>query len=350
MASSAQVNTFYCAIDGFLIDAIISESHELDNEVTEYPVESGADITDNVRPKPLVVTMECLVTNTPIGAMAGVRKKAGQIGEVITSTGAGSDVTDHTPTGDCYQHLKQIRDNREPVKIVTTLETYDNMVLRSLSIPRATGRGDELRFTAEFQKVQIVSNTRSTRVAIPAAKGDHTVSAKPKPTGTGTPVKQTFVNALSMIKPDSEIGPKGSGMGYASQHTLFWYDVFIGGWRAGLVYKKDLQGYAAYKLAPFSVVYGDFSKNPSDQYWKAEIEDARSPFGNTFDPYDQIYDVGAPTSYNGGVVYTKGRRGGGIAMTTSVPIVAILGDEDIQEGVFDPSGKYIPLVLARDLQ
>lgn len=338
MASSSQVNTFYCSIDGFLIDAIISENHELDNEVTEYPVESGADITDNVRPKPLVVTMECLITNTPIGAMAGIRKKDGQIGEVITSTGAGSDVSDHTPTDDCYQHLKQIRDKREPVKIVTTLETYDNMVLRSLSIPRATGRGDELRFTAEFQQVQIVSNTRSTRTAIPTAKGNRTVSSKPKPTGNGTqPVKQLFVNALTMIKPDSEL-PSG---GYASLHTLWWYDYSIKGWRDGLVYDKKLGGYVAYKHAPFSVTTAEFAKHDSDTYWENEIEDATTPFGNVFDPFDQIYDAGG--SYvPGSLIHTQGRRGGGIANLTSVPIIAVIGNEETQQGVFAPSTTELP--------
>lgn len=337
MASSSQVNTFFCSIDGFLVDAIISENHELDNEVTEYPVESGADITDNVRPKPLVVTMECLISNTPIGTMAAARQKSGQIGEVITSTGAGSDVTDHTPTDDCYQHLKQIRDKREPVKIVTTLETYDNMVLRSLSIPRETGRGDELRFTAEFQQVQIVSNTRSTRVAIPTAKGSRTVSSKPKPAGTGAqPVKQLFVNGLIMIKPDSEL-PSG---GYASLHTFWWYDYEIKGWRDGLVYHKELGGYVANELAPFSVKFDDFRKNPSNAYWADQIEDARDdPFGSRFDPYCSRYDAGgAPT---GSIAHPQeGRRGGGVARVTPVPIVAVYDSTGAPE--IAPSSTELP--------
>lgn len=139
-------------IDEFLMDVSLNEGHEFESEVTEFPVESGSNIVDNVRPKPITVTMECLVSNTPIGFLATTRG---------TGSGSPSD-----PVDDAYEHLLKIRERREPVTIRTSLRTFENMVLKSLSIPRSSGRGDELRFTATFQQIQVVTNKRVRRVAV----------------------------------------------------------------------------------------------------------------------------------------------------------------------------------------
>ena len=61
-------------IDDFLIDCSISENHTFDSDVTDYPVESGSNISDNIRPLPLVVEIEGVVSNTPIGLIADNRR------------------------------------------------------------------------------------------------------------------------------------------------------------------------------------------------------------------------------------------------------------------------------------
>jgi hypothetical protein len=48
------------------IDVSVSESHSLSAEVSEHPVESGTDVTDNIRPTPRTIRVEGLVTNYPI--------------------------------------------------------------------------------------------------------------------------------------------------------------------------------------------------------------------------------------------------------------------------------------------
>ena len=53
-------------IKGFPIDAAITEEHTYDSEVTSYPVESGSDITDNVRTLPIEITIEGLVSDNPL--------------------------------------------------------------------------------------------------------------------------------------------------------------------------------------------------------------------------------------------------------------------------------------------
>lgn len=166
-------------IANYLIDCSLNEEHAFESEVTDYPVESGSNITDNVRPKPIVVTMECLVSNTPIGFLAEARHP--------NREGA---TNPSEPADDCYELLQKIRDDRQPVSIRTSLRTFDNMVLKSLSVPRAPNRGDALRFTATFQQIQIVTNKRTRRVAVPGGgkkvdKGQQPIAIKDLP---GIPV------------------------------------------------------------------------------------------------------------------------------------------------------------------
>ncbi len=160
----------YAMIDDYLIDCLLSDEHEYEAEVTEYPVESGATITDNIRPKPLTITMECLISNTPIGPLATIRDPLSNVAGTfqLPSYHTGQDPnareTAQPPVSDAYNRMLEIRDKREPVTIRTSLGTFSNMAMKSLSIPRASGRGDDLQFTASFQQIKIVRRKRSVVV------------------------------------------------------------------------------------------------------------------------------------------------------------------------------------------
>ena len=146
-------------IGTYIIDAALTEEHNFDSDVTEYPVEQGGDVTDNIRPKPITVTIEGIVSDTPIGKMVDIRVNQGDNGQL-----------DFTPSADALAALTAIRDARLPVPIVTSLKAYDNMAMTSLKIPRDAATGAALRFTAEFQQIIFVTNNRTTvRVATPAA-------------------------------------------------------------------------------------------------------------------------------------------------------------------------------------
>jgi hypothetical protein len=162
-------------INGFLIDATVSETHEFSSEVTEHPVENGADVTDNVRARPIRITMDCVVSDTPIGFVRDVR------GE------------NALPSDDAYALLIDLRDSREPVDIETSLRTFENMVLESLSIPRSPQNGDALRFTASFVQIQLVTNARTTvRTAAPRGQKARNLGNKPVVTQpTPSPTVQT---------------------------------------------------------------------------------------------------------------------------------------------------------------
>lgn len=186
------------SINGFFLDCLLSDSHVFDADVTEFPVESGATITDNIRNKPLVITMECLVSNAPLGQLVQLR-----------------DHPDES-TDAAYDMLQKIRKDRQLVSISTSLRTFDNMALQGLTIPRESGRGDELKFTAIFKQVELVTHKREKRVAIVGASG-----------GGAAP---DFLDKLT--KTISVDTSKGYIYAYLIDNT--WFDEDIGGWRLGL--------------------------------------------------------------------------------------------------------------------
>lgn len=201
------------AIDDYLIDCSLSEQHSFESDVTEYPVESGGNITDNIRPLPITVEMECIVSNTPLGQLVGVRNM------VQSDDGLFSP----WPAEEAYQLLLTIREQRKPVTIRTSLQTFENMALKSLSIPRASGRGDELRFTASFVQITAVENKRSIRVSVPIGNKNKNASKTPTPSKE----RQYLIDMV--------------------HHT--WWDPDIGRWRKGVVFARWQQK-EGYFLSP----------------------------------------------------------------------------------------------------
>lgn len=137
-------------IGSYTIDASIREVHTFESDVTEFPVEQGSPIADNIRPKPITVQIEGIVSNTPLPPISAGRS-------IVTD-----ETDDSLPSVSALAALLAIRDAREPVTISTAVKSYDNMVLQSLEVPRDGTTGDALRFSATFVQVTIVTTTRAT--------------------------------------------------------------------------------------------------------------------------------------------------------------------------------------------
>lgn len=156
-------------INGYPIDATMSEDHAFDSEVTSHPVEEGADVTDHVREIPIVVVLECVVSNTPFGGIVFERDP------------------NELPSSEAYARMLAIRDKREPVTIETSLSVFHDMVLRRLSVPRTSRTGDALRFRATFQQIQLVRTERTfVIVEVPRAKKKVNRGHKPSPEAPGS--------------------------------------------------------------------------------------------------------------------------------------------------------------------
>jgi hypothetical protein len=169
-------------IDSLVVDCTISESHEASVTVTKHPVEDGAKITDHARPEPVTLTIEGMVSNTPIAS-------------VFTTGGAIYSAGAQGPVQSAYKMLIDLHDNPRLIDIVTKLRTYHNMILTSLKIPRDAKTGDVIRFSANFQEIRTVQTQIITVVsAIPG--GAKQVQAAKKPIDSTTPKVDTRTTAV----------------------------------------------------------------------------------------------------------------------------------------------------------
>lgn len=171
------------SIDGFPIDATISETHSLSSSVTEYPVESGANLTDHIRALPIEVTMEAIVSDTPLMRMKPLRdsgRTAPQRAAVASSQALTPQLVQTAsalkpdvakPSQAALDHLVKMHAACKPVHIVTSLKTYENMAVTSIEIPRSKDQTGGLWFTVQFRQVQIVENTRVRRTDVPRGQG-----------------------------------------------------------------------------------------------------------------------------------------------------------------------------------
>lgn len=149
-------------IDGYPIDVALTEEHSFPSEATMLPTESGADLTDHIRSLPEEISLECVVSDTPIGEIEFDETRSPQ----------GVDIP--VPSADAYQHLLAIRDARPKrlVVVETSLGVFSDMALIDLTVPRNKDTGAGLFFSATFRRVRIITNKRTrVRVATRLANG-----------------------------------------------------------------------------------------------------------------------------------------------------------------------------------
>lgn len=143
-------------IDGLEIDATVHEVHGVKAKATRHPVESGSDVTDHVQLMPDEIQIEGVITDTPLIGIADLL-----LGQVDLAT-----LTGQRASG-AWDLLEQTVKARQPIKVVTTLKTYDNVILEDLSAPRDAENGNAIHFTVRGVVIRIVS---SQNVGLPIPK------------------------------------------------------------------------------------------------------------------------------------------------------------------------------------
>lgn len=123
-------------------DAVVSEEHTAESELTDHVVESGEAISDHKRPKPRAINLEAHVTNTPLdfppssgfqarAISAQVRKGVGDAkANVVVFSEEFDRITDVEST------LDRLRKEAIDLTVETRVRTYENVQLVSYSIPR----------------------------------------------------------------------------------------------------------------------------------------------------------------------------------------------------------------------
>ncbi len=180
MASITLFHTPHLASIGALtLDASVHESHSKRVEITDHQVESGADVNDHARTKPDMVTIEGIVSDTPISRDRTIQIDA----EYGTGGGDGtvdSDEDDGTVTESsgfgrpgvsaaAFERLMNYADTHELLTVVTARRVYTSMLVESVEVPGEVTIGDAFRFTCTLKKyvqvaTKVTSNVRARNV------------------------------------------------------------------------------------------------------------------------------------------------------------------------------------------
>ncbi len=173
-------NTFV-RIGRYVLDVAISEQHKYEAEVTDFPVESGGSISDHIRPKPFTLTIEGVVTDTPLDTNAANKpvafaNSAGGVEDTIGHIPASSshlpapgsvkpgvkpqEVVKFLRSEEALEYLTSIWKSGETVPVSSSLGTFNDMALEALDVPRNKDTTGCLKFTATFKQIQKVTNAR----------------------------------------------------------------------------------------------------------------------------------------------------------------------------------------------
>lgn len=175
-----------------MFDIDEQETHDLQNVITEHPVETGIDISDNVRPQLRRFTVEGFVTDSPLFTNPGIVDSSSfvsvelqipayplQISEAALIEAGVSAIgsaifgkpkthatllkldrsTDSASRKKAvYDALDDARINARVCQVFTKLFTYKNMVIEQITVTRAPDDGNGATFTVTLKEIQFVSS------------------------------------------------------------------------------------------------------------------------------------------------------------------------------------------------
>lgn len=138
-------------IAGFFFDGFISTQHQLSATVTSHPVQDGAQISDHIYVDPSRITMEIKMSDSNKGSAVKNGVQDQFFGLAYTrSVGA-------------WNVLKQLMRQRIMFQVHTRLDTYQNMVITSLSSRDTLDNLYGLSATVEMEEV-LIANVKTVKV------------------------------------------------------------------------------------------------------------------------------------------------------------------------------------------
>lgn len=140
-------------IGGIVVQVTIDEEYEDELEITENPVQVGANLTDHSFKRPMEAVLRCGWSNSSLGALAGA----------VAGLFSGGAVVASDYVGGVYAKLLQLQESRQPLAVSTSLRNYGNMLIRSLRVRRDQETSQVLMVEASLKHV-ILADTSSSQL------------------------------------------------------------------------------------------------------------------------------------------------------------------------------------------
>src|SRR6267143_513293 len=167
-------------LDVITVDATIQETHALEADITEHPVEQGPNITDHIRPKLKRYTIDGIISNTPIGPTGelsdALHTGALALGVTLPNFPTSYDVDLARSAGATtrakasFEKLIALLDAGQVITIHTPLRDYPSMALESVNVvrdPKTSSGG--IRIQVICKEVRTVAALKTVTSALPAA-------------------------------------------------------------------------------------------------------------------------------------------------------------------------------------
>lgn len=128
------------------LEATVTETHRSEVDITQHPIEVGADLTDHVRPLADGLEIVGIISNTPLSEFAG------------RPSVSGGDPNRRAESA--FAELKRAHKSGTLCSITTTLATYENMALRSLEVGRDAVRGNIAELQMSWTELQFAETLK----------------------------------------------------------------------------------------------------------------------------------------------------------------------------------------------
>jgi len=197
-------------LDVITVDATMNETHSMEAEVTEHPVEQGANISDHIRPKLKRYTIDGIISNTPIGPAGdltdALHTGALAVGVTLPTIPNSYDVDLARSAGSTtrakatFEKLLDLVDAAQVITVHTPLKDYPSMALESVTVvrePHLSAGG--IRFQAVCKEVRTVEALKTGTSALPASAQPSKDLGTQNPGGAADKIKERAVSTLKSI-------------------------------------------------------------------------------------------------------------------------------------------------------
>lgn len=138
------------------LDLILDEDHSKSAQVTENPLQDGRAISDGIFLELQDGSLTGLVTNHSV-KRAEERAKQLELQDSETLMAEAKNYQLENRAKQAWVDLKAVMDAKQPVKIVTSLEVYDDVAITNISTGRNGDSGDALEIKVSFRQILTVS-------------------------------------------------------------------------------------------------------------------------------------------------------------------------------------------------
>ncbi|WAL85279.1 hypothetical protein OYT13_13815 [Pandoraea sp. XJJ-1] len=163
------------------IGVTIEEVYTDELQITEHPVEQGAQITDHAFKRQPDVVLKCGWSNADYAALLG--------SSVVQFDNFGS-TTQSGYIDAVYSKLLELQASRIPFDAVTSRRKYSNALLQGLRVVHDAKTSGALMLTATLRQIRIVQ-TKATKLPPRDSQADPSRTAETQNTGSKQAVPAT---------------------------------------------------------------------------------------------------------------------------------------------------------------